>query len=242
MHEKAKPALSKKHLICFADFKLEEIPAHFISFAQSIKEFTILFLIVFIALKNLKLAILPFILIFSFSFLILKTFLVAFSAWTKLSRLHKIIEDKKWHIEHKREEEKIQLEKIYEAKGFSNKLLTDIVDTLTSDDNRLLQTMLEEEMGLSLGYFIHPIKQALGAFLGMFLASSIFAAAFFSLPIIYCFFVSGAINIITSSIIASKYEKTKMSKEIIWDLAIAITVLATCHFLSLSILSFFTSL
>lgn len=239
MHEKAKPTFSKKHLICFSDFKLEEIPAHFINFAISAKEFTILFLIVFIALRNLALPVLPFILIFSFSFFILKLFLVAFSAWTKLERLHKIIEDKKWHIEHKREEEKIQLEEIYKAKGFSDKLLTDIVDTLTSDDNRLLQTMLEEEMGLSLGYFIHPIKQAFGAFLGMFLASVVFTITFFTLPITYCFFVSGAINIIASSIIASKFEKTKMSKEIVWDLAIAIVVLGICYFLTMSIAPFF---
>jgi len=239
MHEKAKPTFSKSHLICFADFKLEEIPAHFINFATSAKEFTILFLIVFIALRNLKMDVLPFILIFSFSFFILKIFLVAFSAWTKLLRLHKIIEDKKWHIEHKREEEKKQLEEIYKAKGFSKKLLADIVDTLTSDDNRLLQTMLEEEMGLSLGYFIHPIKQAFGSLLGMFLASVIFTITFFTLPITYCFFVSGAINIIASSIIASKYERTKMSKEIVWDLAIAIVVLSICHFLTMSIYPFF---
>ncbi|NGX33943.1 MAG: hypothetical protein K1060chlam1_00287 [Candidatus Anoxychlamydiales bacterium] len=239
MHEKAKATISKKHLICFADFKFEEIPSHFIKFAQCAKEFTILFLIVFIALRNLHLPVLPFILIFSFSFFILKIFLVAFLAWTKLQRLHKIIEDKKWHIEHKREETKAQLEEIYRAKGFSDKLLTDIVDTLTSDDNRLLQTMLEEEMGLSLGYFIHPIKQAFGAFLGMFLASIVFAITFFILPIAYCFFVSGGINIIASSIIAAKYEKTKMSKEIVWDLAIAIVVLSTCHFLAMSIMPFF---
>ena len=146
--------------------------------------------------------------------------------------------DKKWHIEHKREEEKSELEEIYKAKGFSGKLLTDIVDTLTSDDNRLLQTVLEEETGLSLGYFIHPIKQAFGAFLGMFLASIIFTITYLTLPITYCFFISGAINVIGSSIIFSKYERTKMSKEIVWDLAIDIVVILSCHFLTLSLLPF----
>lgn len=239
MHEKAKPSFSKKHLICFCDFKLEEVPSHKIRFAESIKEFTILFLIVFIALRNLELPVLPFILIFSFSFFILKLFLVAFSAWTKLERFHKIIEDKKWHIEHKREEEKAELEEIYRAKGFSDKILTDIVDTLTSDDNRLLQTMLEEEMGLSLGYFIHPIKQTFGAFLGMVLSATVFFISFLALPITYGFFIAGAINIIASSIVAAKYERTKMSKEIVWDLAITIAVLSICHFLTMSIMPYF---
>jgi len=238
MHEKAKPVLSQKHLFCFCDFKLEEIPSHIISFAQSAKEFSILFLVVFIALRNIKLDVLPFIIVFSFSFFILKIFLVAFSAWTKLERFHKIIEDKKWHIEHKREEEKSHLEEIYKAKGFSGKLLADVVSTLTSDDNRLLQTMLEEETGLSLGHFIHPIKQAFGSFLGMLLASIIFAISFIVFPITYCFFISGAINVIASSIILSKYERTKMSKEIVWDLAIAIAVITICHFLTMSLLPF----
>ncbi|NGX63271.1 MAG: hypothetical protein KR126chlam6_00679 [Candidatus Anoxychlamydiales bacterium] len=233
MHDKAKPQISKGHIICFSDFKLEEVPSHIINFAISIKEFTLLFLIIFISFKNLKLEFYPFAFIFSFSFIILKLFLVAFGATSKLERLHKIIEDKKWHIEHKREEEKKNLEEIYRAKGFSDKLLQDIVDTLSSDDNRLLQVMLEEEMGLTLGYFVHPLKQAFGALLGMLLSAIVLTIFYFLLPVDYNFFIAGAILIILSALIAGKFERTKTSKEIVWDLAFAIVLVFITHFFTM---------
>ncbi len=59
MHEKAKPTFSKKHIICFSDFKVEDVPSHIINFATSAKEFTILLLIILISFQNLKLDIFP---------------------------------------------------------------------------------------------------------------------------------------------------------------------------------------
>ncbi|NGX28998.1 MAG: hypothetical protein K940chlam1_01190 [Candidatus Anoxychlamydiales bacterium] len=239
MHQKATPPIDEKKKICFADFKLEEVPTHIIHFAICAKKFTVLFLILFMAFFHLKFTLFPFIIIFSISFFFYQIFIVAFSAWTKLERLHKIIEDKKWHIEHKREEEKMQLEEIYKAKGFSGKTLQDIIDTLISDDNTLLRAMLQEEMGLSLGSYIHPIKQTLGSALGMIYAALVFTIFYFVFPINYNFFIAGGFTIITSSIISAKYERTKISKEIIWDLAISFVVILISHFLSLIFVKLF---
>ena len=239
MHQKASPKLEEKKKICFSDFKLEEVPQHIIHFATSAKKFTVLFLILFAAFFHLKLDLFPFLIIFSISFFFYKIFSVAFSSWTKLERLHKIIEDKKWHIEHKREEEKILLEEIYKSKGFSGKILQDIIDTLVSDDNTLLRAMLQEEMGLSLGSYVHPIKQTLGSALGMIFASIVFTIFYFVFPFNYSFFIAGALIISISSIIAAKYERTKISKEIIWDLAISFVVILISHFLSLIFVKLF---
>jgi len=222
-----------KKVVCFSDFKEEEIPKHIIHFAIGAKEFCILFLVIFVVLTNLELSLFPFLLIFAFSLFFFKIFIVAFSSWSKFERLHKIIEDKKWHIEHQRDEEKKELEAIYKAKGFSHKLLHDVIDTLSSDDNRLLQVMLEEEMGISLGSFIHPIKQAFGSALGMIFASILFVIFYFLLPLNICFFLAAVVILVTSSIISSKFERTKTSKEIIWDLAIAIVIVLITHFSSM---------
>lgn len=69
---------------------------------------------------------------------------------------------------------------LYAAKGFREPLLTQIVDTLTSDEDRLLKLMLEEELGLSTEHMNHPLVVGLWNFLGAFLAGGMLA-----LPLIW---------------------------------------------------------
>lgn len=53
-------------------------------------------------------------------------------------------------------EEREELRAIYEAKGFSGQQLDSIIDTLCSDDDRLLRVMMEEEMGIFFEQWNHP--------------------------------------------------------------------------------------
>lgn len=53
---------------------------------------------------------------------------------------------------------------LYAAKGFQEPLLTQIVDTLTADDDRLLKLMMEEELGLSMHHINHPLLVGLWNF------------------------------------------------------------------------------
>lgn len=95
--------------------------------------------------------------------------------WARFERLHRLIEQERWEIEHHRDQEREELTEMYKMKGFSGKLLEDAVEVLMADDNRLLGVMLEEELGLKLQSYEHPLRQALGSFIG---AAIGFAALF----------------------------------------------------------------
>src|SRR5262249_44443752 len=111
-------------------------------------------------------------LIFSGAWLIWKTGRSAWLGWSRIERLHRIVAQEKWEIEHHRQQEREELGALYAAKGFEGKLLEDVLDVLMADNDRLLRVMVEEELGLSLHSQEHPLKQATGAFLGV-LAGSI---------------------------------------------------------------------
>ncbi len=68
--------------------------------------------------------------------------------------------------DHEREE----VVALYAAKGFQEPLLTQVVDVLCADDDRLLKVMMEEELGLSLFHVNHPL------FVGLWNAGAALAA------------------------------------------------------------------
>lgn len=104
--------------------------------------------------------------------------------WSRLERLHRITEQEKFEIETHRDQEREELTALYEAKGFTGELLTQVVETLMADKDRLLKVMLEEELGLTLGIYEHPLKHALFALLGSLLplVISLLSLFFFSTP------------------------------------------------------------
>lgn len=59
-------------------------------------------------------------------------------------------------VHHYPAQERQELKAIYEAKGFTGEQLDSIVDTLCSDDDRLLKIMLEEELGIFFEQWNHP--------------------------------------------------------------------------------------
>jgi VIT1/CCC1 family predicted Fe2+/Mn2+ transporter len=88
-------------------------------------------------------------------------------------------------------EERMEIENIYRAKGFEGEQLENIVEKITSNKDVWLKTMLTEELGLNLDILGSPLKGALVMF-GSFLLGGI-------LPILPYFVVkAGIISSITA--------------------------------------------
>lgn len=174
--------------------------------------------------------------LFSLGLLIWKTCRSAFLGWSRLERVHRLIQQEKWEIEHHRAQEKEELLELYQAKGFKDKQLEEVVEVLMADDNRLLQIMLEEELGLSLGSFQHPLKQCIGAFLGVAIASILCLAGFWIASGIGIAIAVGFILFI-SSLLMAKYLGNDKIKSVVWNFAISILSLAVTYFLFHSLLT-----
>jgi VIT1/CCC1 family predicted Fe2+/Mn2+ transporter len=150
--------------------------------------------------------------------------------WSRLERLHRVIDEERWEIEHHRPQEKEELKALYAAKGFSGKLLDEVIEVLMADDNRLLQVMLEEELGLSLESYEHPLKQASGALLGVVGAALILSVGLFLLPI-WGLPLMAAVVIVLSAGTTAQLEKNRVLPSLIWNLAIAALAAGFAYFL-----------
>jgi len=95
-------------------------------------------------------------------------FRAAIQSWTYLKRAHHIAYEERCEILANREQEREELLVLYQDKGFSGPLLERVVDVLMADHERLLQVMLQEELGLKLISIDHPLHTALWAFMGSF--------------------------------------------------------------------------
>ncbi len=216
--------LIKKRLVkkgAGSEFYKSELPEHISSAVNGAKETAALSLILFIIFdkSGLEFSSIRFLIfIFLAVFILYKICQVTLLAWLKLHKLNRIIEDEKYEIEHHRKREREELEMIYSAKGFSGPLLNDVIDTLMADDNRLLQVMIEEEMGLTLGQFEHPLKQGMFAALGV-LFTSLFAASALIIGARFEFFLLIAIAMIGASSITIREEKSNLSFLIFWNIA-----------------------
>lgn len=151
-------------------------------------------------------------------FLIWKVGRSALLGWSRLERLHRLIEEERWEIEHDRKQEEEELTALYQAKGFSGQLLKDVVSTLASDDNRLLRVMLEEEMGLTLEVYEHPLKQCVGAAVGVMAASLVCLLGFFGGP--WSLGVAIGVTCASSAWVMSYLARNRAMETIIWNLAL----------------------
>ena len=154
----------------------------------------------------------------------------AILGWARLERLHRVIVEERYEIEHHRPQEKEELRAFYEAKGFSGKLLDEVVEVLMADDNRLLQIMLEEEMGLNLESYEHPLKQAFGALVGVVGAGLIMSLGLYFLPNwgpLICAFV--VISLSAGG--AAQAERRAVLPAIIWNDAVAALAAGVAYFL-----------
>lgn len=189
-HFKGKDA--KNHL---ADIKVQgtlasaeihgaETPGHLSAAADSARDTAVALLLLFVILTHLNISlhsIFWILALFGSGWIVWKAGRSAWLGWFRLERLHRVLEQERWEIQHNRKQEREELGEMYAAKGFEGKLLEEVLDVLMADDSRLLRVMVEEELGLSLLSQEHPIKQGLGAFMGGLFALilSLFSLSFF---------------------------------------------------------------
>ncbi len=205
-----------------------ELPGHISAAADAAKETALILLILWTLLGSGAHWLM---LVFISGWLVWKVGRSAILGWSRLERLHRVIEEERYEIEHHRPQEKEELRALYAAKGFSGKLLDEAVEVLMADDNRLLQVMLEEELGLNLESHEHPLKQASGALVGVIGAALVMSFGLFALPN-WGAAVCAALVIALSAGTTAQLEKNRPLPAIVWNLAIALLAAGTAYFLS----------
>lgn len=229
--EHLKEARSRGALVS-AEIHGMEMPGHFSAGADAAKEMAFAALILwvvfsrFLSFERTWL----FLILFCAGWIIWKTARSALLGWGRVERLHRVIEEERWEIEHHRQQEREELTEMYFAKGLSGKLLEEVIDVLMADDNRLLRVMLEEELGLTLEAYEHPLKQAAGAFCGSLASASLclfglWAFPAFGLPLF------SAIVIAAATTLSTKLERNRSWNTIVWNLAIAGLIAGCVYFL-----------
>lgn len=221
-----------KGAIASAEIHGTEMSGSAAALADSSKEMAIALAFLWVILSPLFLLKESFvILIFAASGWVLwKTARSALLGWSRVERVHRLIEEERWEIQHHRAQERSELTEMYRAKGLDGKLLEEVIDVLMADDNRLLQIMLEEELGLTLEVYEHPLKQAAGAFFG--------AAATGALCLIglwffgsYGLFLAAAAILAASSILSAKLERNRPLNQVVWNLATGSMIGGSIYFL-----------
>jgi hypothetical protein len=209
-----------KGLMASTEIHGMEMPGHISAFADAVKDTTMVLTILWAASLLLYPSTTCFVLmiLFSVGWLIWKPARSALLGSGRLERLHRLIEEERWEIEHNREQEKLELTEMYRSKGFSGKLLEDVIDVLMSDENRLLQIMLEEELGLTLGIHEHPLRQAFGAALGVATAAIILISAFWISPT-FGTPVAASFVLFLAAAVSAKLERNKKTSNFVWHLA-----------------------
>lgn len=209
-----------------------ELPGHVSAAADAAKETALILLILWTLLGSGAHWLM---LVFISGWLVWKVGRSAILGWSRLERLHRVIEEERYEIEHHRPQEKEELRALYAAKGFSGKLLDEAIEVLMADDNRLLQVMLEEELGLNLESHEHPLKQASGALLGVLGSALVMSFGLFALPN-WGAAACAAVIIALSAGTTAQLEKNRPLPAIIWNLAIAVLAAGTSYFLAQLIL------
>ena len=145
-------------------------------------------------------------------------------AWSRLERINALVLEEKNEIATNRSEEREELTDMYRAKGFTEPLLTKIIDVMMADDNKLLAVMLEEELGIPMEAYVHPLKQAVGAASGVIITA-------LSIPIglalseEYGLFITTFIITAAASYLMAKIEKIERLENTIKG--VSLTFLAT---------------
>ena len=222
-----------KGMIASSEVHGMEMPGHIAAFADTVKDTSMALLVIWSASLVLfpTTVCLRLMILFSAGWLLWKPARSALLGWGRLERLHRLIDEEQWEIQHNREQEKLELTEMYRAKGFTGKLLEDVIDVLMSDDNRLLQIMLEEELGLTLEIHEHPLKQAVGAAVGVILASTLLIVSFWLSPT-YALPVVAALLLFFAATVSAKLEKNKKTSGLVWQLAVAGSVAGASYIIS----------
>lgn len=210
-----------------------EISGHLSAAGDAARETAILLPIIWLLLTSLKdssSSNLTLLIIFSCGWLLWKTGRSAWLGWFRLERLHRVLEQERYEIEHHFQQERDELRVLYAAKGFEGKLLEEVLDVLMADNERLLKVMVEEELGLSLATTEHPLKQGLGAAFGV-LAAALLCLSFLFVWPEYGMYLGAAITISIASAITAYLTQNETIPAIIWNLGLAVLAIGCVFFL-----------
>lgn len=211
-----------------------EIPGHISAAADAARESAILLSFFWVFLIHFAVSLdraLLFLIIFGGGLILWKAGRSAWLGWSRLERLHRVVAQEKWEIEHNRLQEREELTALYAAKGFEGKLLNDVIDVLMADGDRLLRVMVEEELGLSLESHEHPLKQSIGAAFGTFVAF-LFCLCFYYIYPPLGILIGSALVLALSAAVAAHHEGNKMIPAIIWCLGIGAVSFGFVYFLA----------
>lgn len=211
-----------------------EMPGHLAAGADSAKNTAISLFLIWVILSQFGVPsskLFSILVIFSCGWVIWMIGRSASIGWARLERLHRLLEEERWEIEHHRPREKEELMEMYRVKGFHGELLERVVDVLMADDNRLLNVMLEEELGLSLEAYEHPLKQGTGAAIGTIITTLFALVGFYAYPNVGLPIFAGLVFVI-SSLVSAKAEKNRLLQATIWNFSIALLTLGVSYFLS----------
>lgn len=220
-------------ILASAEIHGAEVPGHLSAAADSARETAIVLLLVSLLLMHSVLSfwqIFVYLSLFSLGWLLWKVGRSAWLGWTRLERLHRAAEEERWEIEHHRDQEREELAALYRAKGLEGKLLEDVLDVLMSDGDRLLRVMLEEELGLSLENQEHPLKQSLGAAIGVLMTSFI-CLSLYLIGQEYGLLIGSFAILGSAGALSAYYEKNQMISAIVWNVGIGFLAYASVYFL-----------
>lgn len=207
-----------------------EMAGHFSALIDAMRESAVALLLFWLFLHFLNVSSLAALIAFGVGWIAWKGGRSGWLGWAKLERLHRLIEQERYEIEHHRPQEREELEALYRAKGFEGKLLQDVVDVLMSDQDRLLKVMLEEEMGLTLQAYEHPLQQTAGALIGASLSVIMSCLLFFFFPL-YGVGAAAFLLLFFSAAASAYLEKNKAIHAVIWNLSICALAFGAAFFI-----------
>lgn len=210
-----------------------ELPGYLSAGLDALRESAMVLVLIwlFFILLNVPLQkISPLLIAFGLGWVIWKGGRSGWLGWSRLERLHRLIEQEKYEIEHHRPQEREELVALYKAKGFEGKLLEDVVDVLMADQDRLLKVMLEEEMGLTLQAYEHPLQQGLGGAIGALIAVLCTGIAFYFLPA-WGVPLSSFCLIFIASLFSVFFEGNQAVRALVWNLSIASLSFGVAYFI-----------
>lgn len=222
-----------KGILATAEVHGTEIPGHISSGADAARETGVVLLVIWLILSQTNLSfttIFEILGIFSFSWIVWKAGRSAWLAWSRLERMHRVVEQERWEIQHHRSQERDELKELYRAKGFEGQLLEDVIDVLMADEDRLLKVMVEEELCLSLGTHEHPLKQAIGAAAGTIAASALCFIFFYGFPA-NGLWVGSFLTLAIAAAISAYYEGNRLVPAIVWNVGIGALTCGSAYLL-----------
>ncbi len=207
-----------------------ETPGYLFAATDALRETTLVMLVISMILNHFEFVpgqMVVILLSLGLGLIFWKTGRASWLSWSRLERLHRVMDEERREIEENRDQEKEELKALYYAKGFRGKLLDEVVDVLMADGDRALRVMLEEEMGFRLEQNEHPIIQGLGAGVGALIAtgcmivgevtetSLLFALLLFAIS---CYFTA-------------KREHNKVIPAMVWNISIALFAYLVAYFM-----------